>query len=183
MIVKNTQLYLHGQMVELEESAILQMIGRAGRPQFDDSGVAVIVTRSDKRTRYENIVSGKQPLESRLHLQLVEHINAEIGLGTITDIQSAKTWLRSTFFFVRCRLNPCHYGVRSDSDAIDQMMEEQCLQSIEVLQNKSLIKNLDGKLRTTAFGDATAKYCLRLSTVSRILELQAQAKLKDVVRR
>ena len=169
-------------MVELEESSILQMIGRAGRPQYDDSGVGVILTRSDKRLKYEHIVAGKQPLESRLHLQLVEHINAEIGLGTIMDIQSAKTWLRRTYFFVRCRLNPTHYGVSQHVDAIEKMLEEKCLQSIEILRNEGLVETIDGKLQTTAYGGSAARYCLRLPTIIRIMRTEAQAKLKDVVR-
>lgn len=37
-----------GTVQELSESAILQMIGRAGRPQFDDHGVAVIMTQNSK---------------------------------------------------------------------------------------------------------------------------------------
>lgn len=37
-----------GTVHELSEAAILQMIGRAGRPQFDDHGVAVIMTQSNK---------------------------------------------------------------------------------------------------------------------------------------
>lgn len=37
-----------GAVHELSEAVILQMIGRAGRPQFDDHGVAVIMTQSDK---------------------------------------------------------------------------------------------------------------------------------------
>ena len=168
-------------MVELEESSILQMIGRAGRPQFDDSGVAVILTRSDKRLKYEHIVAGKQPLESRLHLQLVEHMNAEIGLGTIMDIQSAKVWLCSTYFFVRCLLNPTHYGVSQHADAIDRMVEEKCRQSLEILQNEGLVENIDGKLQTTAYGGAAARYCLRLPTITRIMGTKDQAKLKDVV--
>ena len=169
-------------MAELEESSILQMVGRAGRPQFDDSGVAVILTRSDKRLKYEHVVAGKQPLESRLHLQLVEHINAEIALGTITDIPSAKTWLRSTYFFVRCRLNPTHYGVNQHVDAIDQMVEEKCHQSMEILQNEGLVEAIDGKLQTTAYGGAAARYCLRLPSIIRIMGTNGQAKLKDVVR-
>jgi ATP-dependent DNA helicase HFM1/MER3 len=169
-------------MMELEESSILQMIGRAGRPQFDDSGVAVILTRSDKRVKYEHIVAGKQPLESRLHLQLVEHINAEIGLRTIMDIQSAKIWLRSTYFFIRCRLNPTHYGVSQLPDAIDGMVEEKCVQSMEILQKEGLVENIDGTLQTTAYGGVAARYCVRFSTITRIMGTKGQAKLKDVVR-
>ena len=168
-------------MRELDESEILQMIGRAGRPQFDDTGVAVILTRSDKRVKYENLVAGTQPLESQLHLQLVEHINAEIGLGTICDIPSAKSWLRSTFFFIRCRANPKYYGVTRNDDAIDSMIEERCISSIEVLLNHGLIENVEGRFRSTAYGEAAARYYLRLPTMYQILGMKAQAKIKDMV--
>lgn len=167
--------------MELEESAILQMIGRAGRPQFDDSAVAVILTRSDKRLKYESIVVGKQPLESRLHLQLIEHINSEVGLGTIYDVQSAKNWLCSTFFYIRCRLNPTHYGVSLDGNAVDRMIEQRCQQSIEILKSEGLVEDVNGRLHTSPYGEAAAKYCLRLPTITRILRMKEEAKLKDVV--
>ena len=34
---------------EYDRSTILQMIGRAGRPQFDDEGVAVVMTQKEAR--------------------------------------------------------------------------------------------------------------------------------------
>lgn len=37
-----------GTVNELSETVILQMIGRAGRPQYDDHGVAVIMTQNNK---------------------------------------------------------------------------------------------------------------------------------------
>lgn len=168
--------------MELEETDILQMIGRAGRPQFDDKGVAVILTCSDKHAKYKHVVDGKRPLESRLHLQLIEHVNAEIGLGTIQDIQSAKRWLRSTFFFVRCLANPHHYDVKEHPEAIESMLEEKCLGSIRTLECEGLVENIDGNLRTTVFGDVTAKYYIRLQTIAQILRTSGAAKLKDVVR-
>jgi ATP-dependent DNA helicase HFM1/MER3 len=183
VIIKNTQAYLNNKMTELSDMDVLQMIGRAGRPQFDDTGVAVILTRSDKRLKYENLVSGKTPIESRLHLQLVDHINAEIGLGTITDAESAKKWLRSTFFYVRCRVNPSIYGLGADPGAVEKMVESVCLYNLERLQHASLVGNSNGKLQLTAYGEAAAKYCVRFQTAEMIIVgMNGPAKLKHVVR-
>jgi Superfamily II helicase len=49
-------------------------------------------------------------VESSLHRHLVEHLNSEIVLKTISDVSVAVEWLRSTFFFVRVLSNPGHYG-------------------------------------------------------------------------
>ncbi len=44
VVVKDTKQYSMGRFVDIDTSQVLQMIGRAGRPQFDSSGVAVIMT-------------------------------------------------------------------------------------------------------------------------------------------
>jgi ATP-dependent DNA helicase HFM1/MER3 len=182
VIIKNTQAYLNNKMTELSEMDVLQMIGRAGRPQYDNTGVAVILTRSDKRLKYENLVSGKTPLESRLHLQLIDHINAEIGLGTIADAESAKKWLRSTFFHVRCRANPKFYGLDATPGEVEKMVESVCLYNLERLLNASLVGSSSGKLHLTAYGEAAAKYCVRFQTAEMIVGMNGSAKLKYVVR-
>ena len=49
VIVKATQQYINGGYHEYSETQILQMIGRAGRPQFDDSAIAIIMTQESRR--------------------------------------------------------------------------------------------------------------------------------------
>ncbi len=39
--------------------------GRAGRPQFDKTAVAVIMTQEEHKRKWENILQGKQPIESK----------------------------------------------------------------------------------------------------------------------
>ena len=46
-----------------------------------------------------------------LHQHLIEHLNAEIVLGTITDVSVSLEWLRSTFLYIRVNKNPKHYGL------------------------------------------------------------------------
>ena len=67
VIIKGTNQYVNNCYVEYSELDIMQMIGRAGRPQFDDSGVAVIMCSIDKKAHYQSLVSGTQTVESRLH--------------------------------------------------------------------------------------------------------------------
>lgn len=45
-----------------------------------------------------------------LHSHLVEHLNAEIVLHTISDVNMALDWIRSTFLYIRALKNPTHYG-------------------------------------------------------------------------
>ena len=50
-----------------------------------------------------------------LHHNLIEHLNAEVVLHTITDVSIALEWLRSTFFYIRVKQNPKHYGQFMDT--------------------------------------------------------------------
>lgn len=43
---------------------VLQMIGRAGRPQFDRCGLAVIVTDTNSEIKYRNLTAGLEKIES-----------------------------------------------------------------------------------------------------------------------
>jgi ATP-dependent DNA helicase HFM1/MER3 len=181
VIIKNTQFYVNGAMTELEDSTIFQMLGRAGRPQFDDSGVAVILTRSDKRSKYEQIVAGLQPLESKLHLHLEEHINSEIGLGVIHDVSSAMDWLRSTFFYIRLHSNPPNYKVNNAIGDADSLLKRMCVQALCALQTQGLSEENKGQIHLTFHGEMAAKYCLRLPTITTIQRAKAATTLKEMV--
>ena len=47
---------------------------------------------------------------SSLHKNLIEHLNAEIVLHTITSVPIALEWIKSTFLYIRIKKNPSHYG-------------------------------------------------------------------------
>lgn len=42
----------------------MQMLGRAGRPQFDTAGVAVIMTKNANKDKYERMIAGTELIES-----------------------------------------------------------------------------------------------------------------------
>lgn len=54
---------------------------------------------------------GNQFMESHLHKYLIEHMNAEIFLGTIYNVKDAMDWIRSTFLYVRACKSPQNYGM------------------------------------------------------------------------
>lgn len=59
-----------GAVHELSEAVVLQMIGRAGRPQFDDHGVAVIMTQSTKVVSFRSKLYLFREIFVYLHIRL-----------------------------------------------------------------------------------------------------------------
>ena len=49
VVVKSTMFYNLGVYQEYPDTQVLQMIGRAGRPQFDTSATAVIMTKNQTK--------------------------------------------------------------------------------------------------------------------------------------
>ncbi|CAG8627024.1 14476_t:CDS:10, partial [Gigaspora rosea] len=144
VIIKSTMAYKNGSFTEYSDSEIKQMLGRAGRPQFDDSGVAVIMTSHNMKQKYEELVTGvKDRLESSLHETLHEHLNSEICLGTIDHVNNAMKWMKS---------NPQRY---------DPGFKE----------GQNWEKRLEGKFMLIEIGETMAKYHIKYLTMQRILSI------------
>jgi hypothetical protein len=60
---------------------------------------------------YMGMLNTASYIESRLMGFLKEALNAEIVLGNITNYKESYDWLNHTFFAIRLRRNPVHYGV------------------------------------------------------------------------
>lgn len=159
----------------------MQMLGRAGRPQFDDSAIAVILTRKERVHHYEKLVSGTESLESCLHLNLIEHLNAEIGIGNVSDVATATKWLAGTFLFVRLRRNPTYYKLKEGAtqDDEDELLQQICDKDIALLRESDLVEKEE--LRSTHFGEAMARYYVRFGTMKVLLSLPSKATLHQIV--
>ncbi|KAJ5606509.1 hypothetical protein N7510_009290 [Penicillium lagena] len=181
VIIKNTVGWQEGGCKEYSDLEMMQMLGRAGRPQFDDSATAVILTRKERVAHYEKLVSGSESLESCLHLNLIEHLNAEIGLGNVSDVDSAAKWLAGTFLFIRLRRNPTHYKLKEDAnqDDEDEMLQRICEKDIKLLQENGLVES--DALRSTQFGEAMARYYIRFETMKTLLSLKPQATISQTL--
>ena len=60
---------------------VQQIFGRAGRPQFDDSGEGIIITQHAQLAHYLGMLTHQTAIESQFVQGLVDHLNAEIVLG------------------------------------------------------------------------------------------------------
>lgn len=124
VIIKGTQLYSSeaGKFVDLGILDVLQIFGRAGRPQFQDTGIGMICTSQDRLQHYLTAVTQQQPIESKFSAKLVDNLNAEISLGTVTSIPEAVTWLGYSYMFVRMRKDPRNYGIEWDEISDDPQL-------------------------------------------------------------
>jgi ATP-dependent DNA helicase HFM1/MER3 len=182
VVLKGTVGFQDGQLVEYSDLEVMQMLGRAGRPQFDDSAIAVIMTRSDKSEKYKKMISGQDVLESTLHLNLIEHLNSEISLGSIKNLYGAKQWISGTFLNVRMRQNPKYYkidGTNPDGDA-DKRLEEVCERDLKLLQESNLVTDAE-RFSCSEYGEAMSRYMIQFDTMKLLLSIPPQAKTEQIV--
>lgn len=113
VIVKGTQVYdsKAGGFIDLGISDVIQIFGRAGRPQYEQFGTGILCTTSDKLDHYVSLLTQQHPIESKLAEKLIDNLNAEISLGTVTNIDEGVQWLGYTYMFVRMKQNPFAYGI------------------------------------------------------------------------
>jgi len=119
VIVKGTEFYDYKVKgyVDFPMTDLLQMIGRAGRPQFDDRGIAYIMVQQEKKDFYQRFLYDPFPVESCLQNKLHDHINAEIAGGTIKSLQECINFISGTYYYRRLVQNPRYYGVGSSKSA------------------------------------------------------------------
>jgi ATP-dependent DNA helicase HFM1/MER3 len=184
VVLKGTVCFQDGNLCECSDLEVMQMLGRAGRPQFDDSAVAIIMTRSEKADKYKKMISGQDILESTLHLNLIEHLSSEIGLGTVRDIYTAKKWLTGTFLSVRMRQNPDYYKLDSvpPNRNSDERLEQVCERDVKLLQDNELVEEKDDRLISTEYGQAMSRYMVQFETMKLLLSLPREAKTEQIVR-
>lgn len=145
VVIKGTQVYSaqEGKFVDLGILDVLQIFGRAGRPQFEDTGIGMICTTQDKLAHYLAAVTEQQPIESKFSTKLVDNLNAEIALGTVTSIPDAVQWIGYSYLFVRMRKSPLTYGIEwaeiRDDPQLVQRRRQLAIQAARTLAQSQMI--------------------------------------------
>jgi ATP-dependent DNA helicase HFM1/MER3 len=88
---------------EYAPNMLRQMIGRAGRPQFDTHGKAVIMTAQENGQKYRALADSQEIIESQMAPRLCDAINSEIAGGLIHDVGDLMLWINKLYLSVRFR--------------------------------------------------------------------------------
>ncbi|KAL3847245.1 hypothetical protein ACJMK2_018167 [Sinanodonta woodiana] len=185
VIIKSTMYYQMGVNQEYSDSQILQMIGRAGRPQFDTSSTAVILTKNQTKGKYEALINGTQVIESSLHKNLIEHLQAEIVLHTINDISVAVEWLRYTFLYIRVMQNPQFYGMPNglSKEQIEKRLQDLCMKNLNQLTalNMTVMDEETFDIKPTDAGRLMARYCISFETMKLFSSITGTEEIHDLI--
>ena len=113
VIIKGTQVYnpVKSGWDELSPQDVMQMLGRAGRPQYDSFGEGIIITQHSELTYYLSLLNEQLPIESQFIKRLTDSLNAEIVLGSLQNLRDAANWLGYTYLNIRMMKKPQQYGV------------------------------------------------------------------------
>ncbi len=121
-----------------------------------------------------------------MHDSLIEHLNVELVLRTVSNLETAIDWLKSTFFYVRLCKNPGYYGIKQltskkiqgddnfSSDDIDRFLKDLCLKNLNELMSANLTESYETEqhgmvVKSTFNGILMAKYCLAFETMKSII--------------
>ncbi|XP_053237514.1 activating signal cointegrator 1 complex subunit 3 isoform X1 [Podarcis raffonei] len=179
VIIKGTQIYAakRGSFVDLGILDVMQIFGRAGRPQFDKFGEGVIITTHDKLSHYLTLLTQQNPIESQFLESLADNLNAEIALGTVTNVEEAVKWISYTYLYVRMRANPLVYGISHKAYQMDPGLEKHREQLvIEVgrkLDKARMIRfeERTGFFSSTDLGRIASHYYIKYNTIETFNEL------------
>jgi activating signal cointegrator complex subunit 3 len=173
MMTAGTELYdpERGGFVDISVLDILQIFGRAGRPQYDTTGHAILITPHKTLSLYLGLLGHQAPIESNFIKSLADHLNAEIVNGTITNIKEAASWLSYTFLFVRMTQNPIAYGIPReetfDDPQLDKKRFELVTDAASTLDHCMMVRydKKSGNLAVTDLGRVASHYYIKHGTI------------------
>jgi replicative superfamily II helicase len=165
VVIRDTKLHdpLEGE-VDMSPLDVLQMLGRAGRPGYDEQGYAWVVCDGADADKYRTLLRDGKEIESRLADDLDAHLNAEIVLGTIQDLEDVMDWIETTFYAVRSRSAPTAY----DSGG---QLRERVRDTLDSLVERGFVERDGLQLSATRLGRLASKFYLRLDTARHFADL------------
>jgi len=173
VVVRDTKYHdpLEGE-IDMSPLDLLQMLGRAGRPGYDDRGYAYVISDRSEARKYRRLLRDGKEIESRLAPApgeedtgegdaLQDHLNAEIAMGTIDDLADVLAWLETTFYYVRV-----------ERAADDKKLRERASTALRGLVDRGFVEMDDDlTVEATPLGRLTSRFYLRLDTARSFADL------------
>lgn len=189
VIIKGTQVYNpeKGSWNELSPQDTLQMLGRAGRQEYDTFGDGIIITAHSELRYYLSLLNQQLPIESQLVSRLSDSLNAEIALGTIRSRDDAVEWLGYTYLYVRMLRSPSVYGVQESEEdpALAERRHDLIHAAATELERCSMVRydRRAGRLQPTELGRVASHfYISHRSMAIYQQDLRADASDIDILR-
>ena len=186
VVVMGTQFYdgRENAHTDYPITDLLQMMGRASRPQVDTSGKCVILCHAPRKEYYKKFLYEPFPVESHLDHYLHDHLNAEVVVRTIENKQDAVDYLTWTFMYRRLTQNPNYYNLqgvshRHLSDHLSELVES-TLSDLESSKCVAIEDDMD--LSPLNLGMIAAYYYISYTTIELFSSsLTAKTKLKGLL--
>jgi replicative superfamily II helicase len=188
VVIRDTKHHdpLEGE-VEMSPLDVLQMLGRAGRPGYDERGYAWVICDGSSVDRYRQLLEEGKTIESRLADRdeqatadqerrppagdLAVHLNAEIALGTVKDVDDAMDWLETTFYYVRAE--------RAAEYVSGDELRSRVSDTLSWLVEESFVE-MDGlTVEPTSLGRLASKFYLQLATARTFADLAERETLTE----
>jgi replicative superfamily II helicase len=181
VVIRDTKYHdpLEGE-VDMSPLDVLQMLGRAGRPGYDDVGYGWVVCDGSDADKYRRLLREGKEIESRLADapasqsggrrtaagDLAEHLNAEISMGTIRGLGDVMEWLETTFYYQRAQSEPEQYDFPN--------LRERVRDTLDALVEDGFVETDDDLgLSATTLGVLASTYYLRLDTAREFYDIAA----------
>lgn len=173
VIIKGTQIYNpeKGKWTELSPQDILQMMGRAGRPQYDKTGEGIIITSHQELQYYLSLNNMQLPIESQFMTQLADQLNAEIVMGSVSNVRDGVNWLAYTYLYVRMMRNPDIYGLTKEDTENDPLLVQRrtdLIHTAAVLLDRAGLIKYDkrvGTFQSLPIGKVASHYYIKYESM------------------
>ena len=188
VIIKGTQVYdaSKGRWVELGALDIMQMLGRAGRPQYDTKGEGILITNHSELQYYLSLMNQQLPIESQMIGKLADMLNAEIVLGSVQNMSEAVDWLGYTYLYVRMLRAPNLYSVPSnalqDDDPVLKKHRANIIHTAALKLEKGNLIMYDkksGQFQSTELGRIASYFYITFDTIN-VFNTQLKSTLSEI---
>jgi replicative superfamily II helicase len=128
----------------------------------------------EKLNKYISSITYQHPIESQFQSNLIDNLNAEICLGTVTNVEEGVAWLGYTYLYVRMLKNPYKYGVTINEDdpglvEVRRKLIEEAARSL-FLSNMIVYDSNTGTLASKDIGRIASNYYIKNVTMEHICQ-------------